>query len=88
MEGEFEIPALALISNEDQVFVAAFIRHHGSIKKMGQIFGISYPTVKNRLRALSEKLDVSYAEPSESLRALEALEQGEISVEEALKRIT
>ena len=47
MEGEFEVPALAHLSLEDQLFVVAFVRHHGSIKKMESLFGVSYPTVKN-----------------------------------------
>ena len=32
IEGVFEVPALAQLSAEDQVFVAAFVRCHGSIK--------------------------------------------------------
>ncbi|HQL24170.1 MAG TPA: DUF2089 family protein, partial [candidate division Zixibacteria bacterium] len=45
LEGEFELPPLAKLTAEDQLFVAAFVRSHGSIKKMEEVFGISYPTV-------------------------------------------
>ena len=34
----------------------AFVQVHGSIKEMERIFGISYPTVKNRLDAIAEQL--------------------------------
>ena len=53
IEGEFELPPLARLSAEDQVFMIAFIQCHGSIKDMEQMFGISYPTVKNRLNRLA-----------------------------------
>ncbi|MDA8020910.1 MAG: DUF2089 domain-containing protein [Thermoanaerobaculia bacterium] len=87
-EGEFEVPPLARLSSEDQVFVHAFVRHHGSIKKMEGIFGISYPTVKNRLRAITAELDKSFEVPSTNTRVLEALRDGEITIEEALEKIT
>ncbi|MFV2021178.1 DUF2089 family protein [Micromonospora sp. LOL_023] len=44
---------LAQLSVDDQVFVAAFVRLHGSIKKMERIFGVSYPTVKSRLNRIA-----------------------------------
>ena len=46
LEGDFEVPAMARLSMEDQAFVIAFVRHHGSIKKMEGLFGVSYPTIK------------------------------------------
>ncbi len=88
LDGEFELSALAKISLEDQVFVVAFVRHHGSIKRMEGLFGISYPTVKNRLNAISSHLDRSFAGPSPNSPILDELERGEISVEEALNRLS
>ena len=87
MEGEFEIPPLAQLSLKDQVFVIAFVRHHGSIKKMERLFEISYPTVKNRLNAIGQTLDRSFDVPSPNLVVLEQLASGEITVDEALARI-
>jgi hypothetical protein len=49
IEGSFELPPLARLSAEDQVFVMAFVQCDGSIKDMEHTFGISYPTVKNSL---------------------------------------
>ena len=42
LEGAFELPQLARLSMEDQIFVAAFLKSHGSIKEMEQVFGVSY----------------------------------------------
>ena len=56
LEGEFSLPKLANLHDEDQNFIVAFIKVHGSIKKMEEIFDISYPTVKNRLNQISKLL--------------------------------
>jgi hypothetical protein len=95
MEGAFEVSPLARLSLADQAFVIAFVRHHGSLKKMESLFDISYPTVKNRLNAIAARLDESFevGEPVEgsprspNLFVLEQLSRGEIDVEEALERL-
>ena len=46
IEGAFELPQLARLNSEDQVFVIAFLRSHGSIKEMEQVFGVSYPAIE------------------------------------------
>ena len=88
VEGEFEVPSLARLSLEDQVFVVAFVRSHGSIKKMEKLFGISYPTVKNRLNAIGAALDESFTAPSANLLVIEELATGAITVDEALERMS
>ena len=55
IEGSFDLPPLARLSAEDQVFVMAFVQCHGSIKQMERIFGISYPTVKKRLDSIASR---------------------------------
>lgn len=85
IEGAFAPPKLARISAEDQVFVIAFIRSHGSIKEMEQVFGVSYPTIKTRLARIAASLEfveTSPAPPRSS--ALDRLSRGEISAEEAI----
>lgn len=91
LEGDFNLPPLAKLSPEDQVFAAVFIKSHGSIKEMERYFGVSYPTIKSRLNRLSEQLDFVKVEeikinPS-AVNPLELLEKGEISVDEAIKRM-
>ena len=87
MEGEFEVPALARLSVEEQLFVTAFVRCHGSIKRMEELFEISYPTVKNRLNAIAGKLDRALDAPSSKLEVLERLERGEVTLDEALSEL-
>ncbi|MDD3521016.1 MAG: DUF2089 domain-containing protein [Actinomycetota bacterium] len=88
IEGEFELPPLAHLTLEEQIFVAAFIKTQGSIKDMEDLFGISYPTVKNRLNKLAEKLDfIEINPPASRNEVLEQLENKEISFEEALKKL-
>jgi hypothetical protein len=91
ISGEFELPRLARLRYEDQVFVSEFIRSHGSIKDMEKAFGVSYPTVKNRLNRIAAQLnlvtvDVSAA-PEPEADVLGMLERGEISVDEAAQRL-
>ena len=39
MEGEFEVPTLARLGLEEQLFVTAFVRCHGSIKRIASAVG-------------------------------------------------
>ena len=100
IEGQFEPPDLARLPAEDQVFVMTFVQVHGSIKEMERLFGISYPTVKNRLNRISSQLALVEVVPPESgsteppapdprsAGVLDMLESGEIDVEEALRRLS
>jgi hypothetical protein len=88
IEGEFELPALAKLSDQDQVFVSHFIRTHGSIKEMEQAFGVSYPTIKSRLNKIGAQLqfvDVKTEPDREAI--LSQLEKGEITPKEAAERL-
>jgi hypothetical protein len=91
VEGSFMLPPLAQLSADDQVFVAAFVGCHGSIKDMEGLFGISYPTVKSRLEKLARQLKMVEAVPISVLdtgkAVLDQLDKGEISVEEALRSL-
>ena len=87
LEAPFDVPALARLPAADQAFVVAFVRHHGSIKKMEQLLGVSYPTVKNRLRAIGAALDRSFDAPSPHAAVLDQLAAGKITVDEALSRL-
>jgi hypothetical protein len=87
LEGDFEVSPLGKLHPDDQAFVIAFVRHHGSLKKMENIFGISYPTVKNRLNAIAAALDKNFESPSPNLYVLEQLSRGELTVEEALDKL-
>ncbi|MFZ1991001.1 MAG: DUF2089 domain-containing protein [Alphaproteobacteria bacterium] len=88
IEGHFELPELARLSAEDQVFVAEFVRSHGSIKEMERVFGVSYPTVKSRLNRIADQLTSVDTDPKPTrTEILAALEAGEITPAEAIARL-
>jgi hypothetical protein len=88
IEGAFTLPELARISLEDQVFITAFLRSHGSIKEMEQIFGVSYPTIKARLNRIAGLLEFVDTNPSPSRSdVLERLKNGEITAAEAISEL-
>jgi hypothetical protein len=85
LEGVWELPQLARLSAEDQVFVIAFVRSHGSIKEMERVFGVSYPTIKARLNRIGESLDFVDNNPQPSrLEVLQRLSRGEITADDAI----
>jgi hypothetical protein len=88
VEGEFTLPELARLTLEDQVFIVAFLRSHGSIKEMEQTFGVSYPTIKARLNRISGSLNFVESDPSPSrAEILARLKAGEITAEEAIRTL-
>ena len=96
IEGRFEVPPLAQLTADDQTFVAAFVRCHGSIKQMEQFFGVSYPTVKNRLNRIGALLpfaeiagDPAATDPPRwsAGELLTRLERGETTVKDVLAQL-
>src|SRR5271163_4111114 len=97
IEGRFALPELARLSADDQVFVAAFVRGHGSIKEMEQVFGVSYPTIKARLNRISASLSFLDTTPPEAENRVAAddargavlarLKRGEITAAEAIREL-
>ena len=88
IEGRFELPQLARLNPEDQVFVIAFVRSHGSIKEMEQVFGVSYPTIKSRLTRIAESLDFVDTNPSPSrIEVFDRLRRGEITAQDAIREL-
>jgi hypothetical protein len=95
IEGPFTLPPLAQLPAEDQVFVAAFVRCHGSIKQMEKYFGVSYPTIKNRLNKIGSQL--SFVEIEQGATAdspaptradvLDRVSRGELTVAQALEQL-
>ena len=89
IHGSFELPPLARLAAEDQVFIMVFVRSHGSIKEMERVFGISYPTVKNRLNRITAQLELVETDPLPTqTEVLDLLQRGEISATEAIERLS
>ena len=88
IEGSFELPQLARLSMDDQVFITAFVRSHGSIKEMERIFGVSYPTIKSRLTRIANRLEFVETNPTPSKsEILERLQRGEMTAEDAIREM-
>jgi len=88
IEGSFELPQLARLGLEDQVFITAFVRSHGSIKEMERVFGVSYPTIKARLTRIAGSLEFVETNPTPSKsEVLERLRRGDITAEDAIRKM-
>ena len=57
VEGQFDLPVLARLDDEEQALVMSFLRSSGSLKELTRLYGVSYPTVRNRLDALIERIN-------------------------------
>jgi hypothetical protein len=88
IEGSFELPQLARLPFEDQVFVIAFVRSHGSLKEMESVFGVSYPTIKSRLNRISSSLQfIETSPPPSREEILSRLGRGELDVAGAIREL-
>ncbi len=88
IEGSFELPQLARLTADDQVFIVAFVRSHGSIKEMERVFGVSYPTIKSRLTRIADSLEFVETNPTPSKSEILArLQRGEINAQEAIREM-
>jgi hypothetical protein len=56
IEGDYELPLFARLSQENQKFLAEFIKASGSLKEMAAILGLSYPTVRNMLDEIIQRI--------------------------------
>lgn len=56
VEGDFDFPLLALLNGDDQDFVVNFVKGSGNLKELAKLYGVSYPTVRNRLDALINRI--------------------------------
>lgn len=62
IQGEYELPTLARLSTDDQSFIIEFMKASGSLKEMAKLLRLSYPTVRNRLDEIIER--IKFAEKS------------------------
>lgn len=56
IKGKYDLPVFLRLSVEEQNFILQFFLQSGSIKEMATQFGISYPTMRNKLDDLIEKI--------------------------------
>ncbi len=97
IHGFFELCKFCRLTEEQQRFVEVFLAARGNIKEVERILGISYPTVRSRLDGVIEGLgypvqrtndkEEAEAASEERRQILEALDRGEMSADEAIRRL-
>lgn len=56
VSGTYDLPTLTGLNTEDQLFITEFVKSSGSLKVMSQKLKLSYPTVRNLLDGIINKL--------------------------------
>ncbi len=88
IEGRFSARGLANLDSDQLAFVEVFVRNRGVIRDVEAELGVSYPTVRGRLDAVAEALVRRLPEAQrERRRTLEALQRGDINIDEAVRRV-
>ncbi|RTZ05303.1 DUF2089 family protein [Flavobacterium sp. GSP6] len=57
VSGKYSLPLLLQISEEEQNFILQFFLSSGSLKEMASQMGNSYPTVRNKLDDIIQKIN-------------------------------
>jgi hypothetical protein len=57
MRGQFTLGSFATLSEDQVTFVHSFLRARGNLSELEKILGISYPTIRNKLDEINQKLD-------------------------------
>ena len=86
--GHFSGCDFCSLTEEETHFALSFIKCRGSIKDMEKELGISYPTVRNRLDAIIERLGLKPTMSAEDLKEerrliFDRLDKGEITADQA-----
>ncbi len=92
IEGRFAVGAFAQLTPKQLEFVETFIRCEGKITRMEDELKLSYPTIRNRLRAIIKAMgyepeldEESGLSEVERRQILEDLDAGKISYEDAIQ---
>ena len=93
VEAPISVNEFALLSPEQLHLLRIFLKCEGRIRDMEAALGISYPTVKIRIKELKEALKIGDEDPPEKPPTLDledvlsGLERGELSADEAIDRL-
>ena len=91
LRGQFARCDICSLPKELLHFVRVFLGCEGNIKEVERVLGLSYPTVKSRLARVNQMLSLGefsrYVESHERMDLLKRFRDGELSLEEVLKRL-
>lgn len=57
VSGSYTLPLLLQVTEEEQNFILEFFMTSGSLKEMASLMGNSYPTVRNKLDDIIQKIN-------------------------------
>lgn len=90
IENNFRLSKFDYLSEEELFFTETFIRCRGNIKEVEKELGISYPTVRAKLDGVIKKLGYDTGLNEQTVKKeeiLRALENGEITAEQAIEQL-
>ena len=89
IEGRFEPNEFALLPKDHLDFLRLFVKVRGNLKEVERVMGLSYPTIRSRFEGLLKALgyEASATMEEEKADVIDLLERGEITPEEATKRL-
>jgi hypothetical protein len=89
IKSNFKVNRFHMFKPEDLYFIEIFLKNEGNIKLMEKDLGISYPTVKGRLKSIINTLGYKpkNSDLDDRVKILNSLSDGEINVKEAIKSL-
>ena len=89
IKSNVKINRFHMFKAEELYFIEIFLKNEGNIKLMEKDLGVSYPTVKNRLKKIIKILgyNTKNSDSEERIKILNILSDGEIDVKQALKSL-
>ena len=89
IKSNFRTNRFHMFKPDDLYFIEVFLKNEGNIKLMEKDLGVSYPTVKSRLKNIIKTLgyQTKNDDSEKRLKILDALSDGEINIKEALKSL-
>lgn len=57
VNGTYDLPLILKLQSEEQQFIIDFFSNSGSIKEMAKQANLSYPTMRNKMDDLIEKIN-------------------------------
>ena len=89
IKSNFKVNRFHMFNKEDLYFIEVFLKNEGNIKLMEKDLGVSYPTVKSRLKNIINILGYKSknSDSEDRVKILSALSKGEINVKDAIKSL-
>ena len=87
LSGSFTPCEFCALETADRELLQVFLRSRGNLKEVQAHLGVSYPTARARFDELLGRLDLQSPAPDPNIDVLNALQRGEITVEEAERRL-